>query len=169
MTARPQKQAPLRFLILFFFFVLAGTALIRNAWIDENILLPYTRWITVLSATLLHEIGFEVIADGTMLKSGGFAVEIRKGCDGVEATLILLAAFLAYPFRWRRRLQGLLSGGLLIFLLNLIRILVLYWLGQSGRVEAFRLVHTYVAQFAVIAGAMVLWLYFAWRQRPLAT
>jgi len=51
-----------------------------------------------------------------MSATNGFAVTILAGCNGVEAMIVLLAAMLAYPAPWKRRLIGLLVGALIVWL-----------------------------------------------------
>ena len=42
--------------------------------------------------------------------ANGFAVSIEAGCNGVEATIVLVAAILAFPAPWKRKLVGLAIG-----------------------------------------------------------
>ena len=95
-------------------------------------------------------------------------MDIRKGCDGVVATLILISACLAYPLSWHQRFWGTVWGYLLIQVLNLIRIVGLFLLIQRGSHQIFDFFHTYVSQFIVIAAAMVFWIYWVGRQRAAA-
>lgn len=96
-------------------------------------------------------------------------MSIRRGCDGIVATILLVSACLAYPLSWKRRLSGVLLGYLLIFSLNLIRIVGLFVAGLKGSAQTFGIVHTYVSQFVVIALAMVFWIYWVGRERTVRT
>ncbi len=160
-------QPAVRFIAVFFVLVVGLNLLIGLAWVDRNVVLPYTEVITALSASALELAGYRIHQQGTIMRSSSFAVDIRRGCDGVVATILLVSACLAYPAGWRQRLLGTALGYSLIFLLNLIRILVLFALGAQGAMDLFDFVHTYVAQFAVIALTMVFWISWASRQRPL--
>ena len=160
-------QPAVRFIAVFFLLVIGLNFLIGLAWVDRNAVLPYTEGITALSASALELMGYQIDQQGTIMRSSNFAVDIRRGCDGVVATILLISACLAYPAAWRQRLLGTVMGYGLIFLLNLIRILVLFALGEGGAMDLFSFVHTYVAQFAVIALTMVFWISWAARQRPL--
>jgi myo-inositol 2-dehydrogenase/D-chiro-inositol 1-dehydrogenase len=53
-----------------------------------------------------------VVAAGKVIRStsNGFAVSIEAGCNGVEATIVLLAAILAFPAPWKNKLFGLIIG-----------------------------------------------------------
>lgn len=162
------NRASIRFLVTFFVLVLGSSFLVRLSWIDQHAILPYTRWIVRISSDLLNFLGTTVGSRDTYLVDpGGFTVNVRRGCDGVVAGLILVSAVLAYPARWKSRLTGILAGFSLIFVLNLVRILALFWIGLHGSPRSFNFVHTYVSQFVIIGLAMVFWLFWVQRQKPL--
>lgn len=161
------KQPAVRFVVVFFALALGFNLLISLNWVDENVIFPYTKLITNVSSKTLAVLGYEPVHRDTFIHSAKFAVDIRRGCDGVVATILLVSACLAYPAGWKQRLFGTLAGYALISVLNLLRIVVLFGLGHHGRMEMFNFVHTYVAQFIVIAFTMVFWIYWAGRQRPL--
>lgn len=153
--------------MVFLVLVLAAGLLIRTPWFDRSVMLPYTRFITALAGTILGAMDVEVKAEGTTIINPAFAVDIRKGCDGMEATLLLFCATIAYPFcSLRRRGLALLSGYIMIFALNMVRVVGLFLLGLKGFMGAFDFVHTYVAQFAIVTAVMILWLFWISGDRP---
>ena len=93
------------------------------------------------------------------LRSSAFAVDVKNGCNGVEAMLILVAAVLAFPAGWKARLAGVAAGTLVIQALNLVRVVSLFWLGTHRR-DVFDLFHAAVWQTVLIlvaVGLFVLW------------
>ena len=56
----------------------------------------------------------------------GMKLELRQGCDGMEAWLMLITALLACPIPLARRLRGIAYGTLLVFSLNLARIVSVF-------------------------------------------
>ncbi len=159
-----------RFLVVFVVLVLAASLLIRTSWVEESVLVPYTSFITRLAGATLRAIGVEVQVQGTAILHPTFSVEIRRGCDGMEATLLLVCATLAYPFcSFRRRGLALVTGYITIFVLNLIRVVGLFLLGFKGFTQVFQFVHTYVAQFAIVTAVMILWLFWIAGDRPVKT
>lgn len=56
-------------------------------------------WLAKASAAIVHVIDPSVISYGRVLQSAktGFGVSIEAGCNGVEATIVLVAAMLAFP------------------------------------------------------------------------
>lgn len=163
------KTPASRFILLFIGLVLVLNLVISIGWIDHHVIFPYTKAIAAIASGLLSPLGYDVSNQDTIIRSSTFAVDIRRGCDGVVATMLLISACLAYPAPGRQKLLGTLAGYCLIFGLNLVRIVVLFILGQEGARGAFEFVHTYVAQFVVIALSMVFWIYWAGRQQPLRT
>jgi len=164
----PRKSwdpAAIRFLLIFVVLVVICGVIVRTEWFDRVFLRSYTSFIASLSGDLLHTIGVNATVDGTRILSPAFSVEIRKGCDGLEAALLLLCATVAYPFSsLRTRLLALVSGYLLIFVLNLIRVVGLFLVGLNWPAMV-EFVHTYVAQFAIITATMIFWLFWIARDR----
>jgi len=87
----------------------------------------------------------------------GFAVSIEAGCNGVEATIVLLAAMLAFPAPWKNKLIGLAAGVVAVQGLNVIRVISLFYLGQWDR-EVFEWAHLYVWQALIMLDVLIVWL-----------
>ncbi len=127
--------------------------------VNDRVVVPFTERIVRVSSVALRAIGEPVAAQGTHIRSVAFAVDVKNGCNGVEAMLILFAAVLAFPASWRQRLAGLLIGVAVIQVLNLVRVVSLFWLGVHHR-EVFDMFHTAVWQTLLIlvsVGLFVLW------------
>jgi exosortase/archaeosortase len=76
------------------------------------------------------KISCSVTAQGNRIQSTrtDFALRIEAGCNGIEAVIILAAAMLAFPAVLLQRLAGLLIGTATIVLLNIVRIMSLFYL-----------------------------------------
>ncbi len=155
-----------RFISLFFATALLLSALTKIPWVENRLLVPYSGFLARLSGSILGALGTLVQVQGTTVSRSGIVIEIRHGCDGIEATILLVSALLSYPSRWIRRITGVLSGYGLIFTLNLIRIVGLCLLAFYGTGASFDFFHIYVSQFAVILLTMVFWVYWAAQQKP---
>jgi exosortase H (IPTLxxWG-CTERM-specific) len=156
-----------RFVLMFFLCVAVLSLVVQVPWINDRIIIPYTTFLARVCAKALALGGYAVSAEGPALVWKGIVVSIRKGCDGLEAAILLISACLAYPARWKSKMIGTLIGFALIFVLNLIRIVVLAYLGFTGTQESFDFAHIYVAQFAIIAVTMVFWVFWAGKQKPI--
>ena len=139
---REQDKQAIRFVLLFFVFVLGFNVLMEISWVQENFVVPYTTTIAKISAALLGLFDSSIQVSGTIIRSDSFAVDIRRGCDGVVATIILISACLAFPLSWSQRASGALLGYLLIQILNLVRIVGLFLLGAAGAAQLFAFFHT---------------------------
>jgi len=100
-----------------------------------------------------------VVASGKVIRSAsnGFAVSIEAGCNGVEATLVLLAAILAYPAPWRYKALGFAIGVVAVQALNVVRVISLFYLGQWNY-QVFEWAHLYVWQALIMLDVLVVWL-----------
>ena len=94
-----------------------------------------------------------------MLRSAhnGFAVAIEAGCNGVEASIVLVAAMLAFPAPWKRKLLGLAVGVVAVQGLNIVRVISLFYLGQ-WRLDVFEFAHLYVWQALIMLDVLIVWL-----------
>ena len=120
---------------------------------------PWTDAVAKVSTTLARAFDPNVMAVGPTLvePTNGFSVTILAGCNGVEAMIVLVAAILAYPAPWRHRLIGLAVGILAIQLLNLVRIVSLFYLGQWN-MRVFEWAHLYAWQALIMLDALIVWL-----------
>ena len=87
----------------------------------------------------------------------GVALDVEAGCNGVEASIILLAAMLAFPATWRARLVGILIGLLSIHAVNILRIVSLFYIGQWN-MTAFDWAHLYIWQALIMLDVFVVFL-----------
>ena len=96
----------------------------------------------------------------TAIRSPTLKLQIMRGCDGVEAWLLLVTAVVVFPVPARRRMAGVLYGTLLIMGLNLIRIVSLFHLAMK-KPEWFELAHVMIWQSAMVLAAIafvVIWM-----------
>jgi exosortase H (IPTLxxWG-CTERM-specific) len=121
--------------------------------------IPWTKHLATISAYLVTLFDPHVAAAGKVLRSttNGFAVSIEAGCNGVEATIVLLAAMLAFPAPWKNKLIGLAAGTFAVQGLNVIRVISLFYLGQWN-FRIFEWAHLYVWQALIMLDVLIVWL-----------
>jgi exosortase family protein XrtM len=120
----------------------------------------YYHGVVAICADLINMLAplEQVLAQQNHLLSSKADLEIVRGCDGAGVLFLVASAIVAFPSTWRRKLIGLLLGISLIYLLNLLRISVLYFI-IAYQPDWFLLVHTYLAPtLMIIVGCC----YFAW-------
>jgi exosortase H (IPTLxxWG-CTERM-specific) len=149
----------LRFLVLFVLLQAALFGAELTPWAQEALVVPWTNTLARLSAWLVTLFDPGVVATGKVLRSSanGFAVSIEAGCNGVEATIVLLAAMLAFPAPWKNRLIGLAAGVVAVQALNVVRVISLFYLGQWN-LAVFEFAHLYVWQALIMLDVLVVWL-----------
>jgi exosortase/archaeosortase family protein len=62
---------------------------------------------------------------------GRYSLRIVKTCDAMDVTILLTSAIVAWPGPWKRRLVGAAAGIALLFVVNVLRICTLYWIGSA--------------------------------------
>jgi len=160
-----------RFILLFLVYLFALFALELLQPIDEHVILPFTAGIAKVSVWLVGLFDPNAVAYGKILEStkNGFAISIERGCNGVEAVIILVSAMLAFPAPWKHRLVGIGLGFIAIQALNLVRIISLFYLGQWNRTW-FDWFHLYLWQALIVLDALVaflIWLRYLPREEKL--
>lgn len=149
----------LRFLLIFLAWVILLFAVELLRPVQEQVVLPFTAALASSSAGLMQLFDVGVATSGKVLYNiqSGFAISIEAGCNGVEAMLILIAAMLAWPATAKQRLAGIAVGTLSVQLLNLLRIITLYYLGQWSP-TLFEWAHLYLWQALIMLDVLVVWL-----------
>jgi exosortase H (IPTLxxWG-CTERM-specific) len=155
-----RNRRELTFLILFVLILGGSFTLISLNWVNDNAVEPFTAGVARVSGAALDLLGQDVRMNGTVIQSPRFAVNIRNGCNGVEAMLIFLAAVLAFPASWKARLAGLALGFVAIQAVNLVRVVALFLTGAYFP-KLFDTSHTVIWQTVVILFGVLLWIFWA--------
>ena len=148
-----------RFFILFVVILVSLFAAELTPPIQNAIVLPWTVALARISAGLIMLFDSNVAAYGKILQSttNGFAVSIEAGCNGIEAAIVLIAAMLAFPAPWKHSIFGILAGLLAVQLLNIVRVISLFYLGQWN-LEVFDWAHLYLWQALIMLDVLIVWL-----------
>jgi exosortase H (IPTLxxWG-CTERM-specific) len=156
------------FLFLAKFLVLLLVLYFLVAWgpVNDHVIVPFTASIASMSAAVLKVIGEPITVNGTAISGGGFGVNIENGCNGIETALLFVSAVLAFPATWRSRLLGAAAGLAAIQVINLVRVVSLFWIGRHYP-GFFHSSHTVVWQSVVVLFGVLLFFLWAARQpRP---
>jgi exosortase H (IPTLxxWG-CTERM-specific) len=143
-----------------FLLVLVGLFLAElTAPVQRAVVVPWTGFLASASAFLMRLADPSVLSHGNVLQDmrSGVGISVEAGCNGVEACIMLAAALFAYPAALRARMAGLLAGSVAIQLLNLVRIVSLYYLAQWST-PAFEFAHLYLWQALIMLDVLVVWL-----------
>lgn len=132
-----------------FFFVIGFTPLQKI--IDVNGL--YTRGVVLITAKILNALHIPASCTGSIISLPAISLDVRFGCNGLEAVMIYSVAVLAFPAPWIKKVYGIVAGFLIIQIINIVRIVGLAYAGVHFQ-SIFHYIHIYVAQGIMIAIAL---------------
>ena len=150
----------LRFILVFScFYCLLHSAyyLVPDSFLREQV------YYHLIIAVCVEVINFLVPAEnvsgqGNILYAPAASLEIVRGCDGAGSLFLLIAGITAFRTALLKKIKGLLLGITVVLMLNLIRVIALYFI-VVYQYDWFTPVHAYYAP-----GLMVLvcvW-FFSW-------
>jgi archaeosortase B (VPXXXP-CTERM-specific) len=142
-----------------------GVFLILQPFLIYTGFIPWANAMTAhLLAFALSVLGTASRAEGTVVRSEVFSLEIIAECTAILPIVLFLAAVVATPSAKKTKLWALSWGVPVILLFNLIRLVSLIYLGALMP-RAFETVHVLVWQPLTILFALALWL--LWAERAL--
>jgi len=149
----------IRFFILFTVLLVGLFTLEILQPAEQYVILPFTSFIADVSVWIVQVFDDSVVSHKNVIRNSvtGLGVRIERGCNGVEAVIILFAAIFSFPAPFKNKIIGFVIGFFAIQLLNLVRIISLFYLLQWNQV-AFEWFHLYLWQALIILDALVVWL-----------
>jgi exosortase/archaeosortase family protein len=138
-------------------------------WIagSETVMGGIQRGLAHVTNGVLHAFGHRTVVAGSTVSSDRFGITVVTACTGLFTTGLFLIAVIGYPSGWRSKLVGVGLGVAGIFLLNVVRLVSLYYIGVH--LPAFLdSAHQLIWQSMLIVFAVALWLLWAgrWAHAP---
>ncbi|MCB0598125.1 MAG: archaeosortase/exosortase family protein [Lewinellaceae bacterium] len=156
-----QKRLPVvKFLVAFLISILAFYWLYNSAFFAEEISKPLTKFQAELSSHILNFFGQNTWVEKSILHGQNSALDIKKGCDGIEPTALFIIGVLIVPLSWKTKLPGLLMGLIALLLINLLRITGLYFANVYWP-EAFEFLHLHGGFALFFVVAIIVWMVWA--------
>ncbi|MCL6642985.1 MAG: archaeosortase/exosortase family protein [Candidatus Bipolaricaulota bacterium] len=128
----------------------------------------FVRWVNEMTAQLLaftlSLFGTPSSAEGTIVRSEIFSLEIIFECTAILPIVLFLAAVAATPSPKRAKLWTFVWGLPAIVLFNLVRLVSLVYIGHLAP-RAFETAHLLFWQPLTILFAIALWLVWVERRR----
>ncbi|HXB70247.1 MAG TPA: exosortase H [Candidatus Acidoferrales bacterium] len=154
------RSSMVRFVVLFPVWLLAGFGLLFAPFarpaVDRG-----TALLVEVSALLVRVLGGQATAQSDMLRNpaSGFSIRVMDTCNASNVTVLLWAAILAFPAPWPAKGKGLAAGTAAIHVVNLLRIVSLFYLGQVSK-EWFEIAHLYMWESLIVLFTLVIfWLW----------
>ena len=154
------RRPETRFLILFLTILGISFTVVALKPVNDGFVVPYTTLIAKFSGNVLRLLGEDITIDGCLLRSPRFAVTIYNGCNGLITSLIFVSGVLAFPARWSAKVVGVIGGLMAIQIINLIRIVSLFYIGIYLP-QFFNQSHIFIWQSLVILAGVTLWIVWA--------
>ncbi len=149
----------LQFFLKFVIGICAAIAILSLAIVDAHVVRPFSVMQTRAAAVVLRAAHQDVHASGTLLAQKAYAVDVKNGCNGIEALALLVVAIGAFPAPWRARLLGIVVGAVLLIGVNIVRIVSLFVILRDYP-KAFEFSHIVVWQvvlFLLVVAFFVKW------------
>jgi exosortase/archaeosortase family protein len=135
------------FLLVFALLQLSWQGL-RGTWLQHLVVHDLVVWPAALIVNCLTPAAHAWAAEYSIRAAGG-GLNILNGCEGMEALFLLLAAFVIAPLGYGWRLRGLLLGIGVVYLVNQLRILALFYAYRTDH-ALFDALHGTVTPIAVV-------------------
>ncbi len=123
-----------------------------DAWLCEN--------IAQIGYDLLQVFGYEAFINGRLVGiEGTDGIRLIDGCSGISAIGLFIGFVVAYPGRWIPRINFIVIGIGIIYLVNVVRIVTLA-ITLAEWPEIFGFMHTYSTTaifYLVIFGLWMIW------------
>jgi exosortase H (IPTLxxWG-CTERM-specific) len=138
------------------FFILIGFRPVQNV-IDLNGI--YTTGVVIATSKILWMVSIPSTYHGSVISLPSIALDIKFGCNGLEAVMIYSVAVVAFPSSWRKKMLGIFAGFVVIQAVNILRIAGLAYSGVHFR-RIFDYIHIYVAQGMMIAVSLGVFFFY---------
>jgi len=151
-----------RFCLLFLILIIVFSFLLSLGLVKQYVYNPLTTLIASQAAWILKVLGLKVYASGIIISGEGFSVKILANCNAIFEIMLFLSAVISFPALLKEKLVGGVLGTILIYLLNLLRVVILFLIGVYSP-QFFEGTHIYVAQSIFIVMVAIFWLFWAGR------
>ncbi|MGB0714311.1 MAG: hypothetical protein ACPGXK_00420, partial [Phycisphaerae bacterium] len=110
----------IKFLGIFLGLVGLYFAATTTSFMNDQFFPWYLRLNAEASGLLLNAMGYDDVSVRDQSLIGAFRMQIARGCDGMDPSALFIAAVLASPVAFRRKLPALLIGTGLLLVLNVL-------------------------------------------------
>jgi len=130
--------------------------------IADTTLAQVYHYVVTPSASVINFIlpSEQVTVSQNALISSRAHLEVVRGCDGIGVMMLIISAILVFSTSLKHKIAGLIAGVVLVYLLNLIRIIGLYFIVVFQR-DWFLPVHSYLAPTLIILLCSLFFMHWA--------
>ena len=158
-----KNKKSIRFLSIFLGTIILYYILVTI--LSESFFDPYIHFTSTLSALLLGLFYDGMVANQAVIGNGVNHIILSFGCEGTEPLVVFFAGVIAFQFTWKKKMIGLIYGLIILYLLNILRVMILYGISFNFP-ESFELFHVTIFPILFILIALLLWGYWLnWANR----
>jgi exosortase/archaeosortase family protein len=125
----------------------------------------YTKGVVLATSWVLGALQMPCSVNGSLINLPAISLDVRFGCNGLEAVMIYSVAVIAFPAPWEKKTRGILTGFVLLQVANIIRIAGLAYAGTHFG-SLFEYAHVYVAQGLMVALALGIFFGYLYYAKP---
>lgn len=149
-----------RFVATLAILMIVANIVLATDLFKERLIPQYLQAWASVSAATLNVFGENARVMEHTIWSNRFSVNIKKGCDAVQPTVLFITAVLASPVAFWSKLPGLAIGFLFLMFMNLVRVISLFYIGIYWN-AAFDTMHHDVWQAVFIILSILAWALWA--------
>jgi exosortase/archaeosortase family protein len=139
--------------MLIFFYALV----LPSNFIAEKFYPFYIKLNAKLASVILSLFYHDVSSDNSLIHIPGYSISLIKGCEALEPTCFFIIGILAFKASICRKLIGIVAGTFLLFILNLLRIVSLFYFGRSFQGIVHE-IHIYIWPAVYIFLTILIWI-----------
>ena len=128
--------------------------------VQQYVVIPATNIQVHLSSWILNIFGQDTQIDQGVIYASEVALNVKAGCDGIEPTAFFIIGVLLVPLSWRSKLVGLGVGIIVLQLLNLLRIVGLFF-AKAYWPSSFDVLHLHGGFTLFFVLTIIIWMIWA--------
>jgi exosortase H (IPTLxxWG-CTERM-specific) len=140
--------------------------LLRSYVLSSEMLRPLYDFTAAATGAIANLFGAAAQVHGSEVTSPDFSMSIVFGCTGIVPMVIFISAVLAYPCTAKQKAMGIALGIVALYVLNLVRMVSLFFIGAHLSENIFNTAHFLIWQPVMILAAIVLWLFWVEKLVP---
>ena len=148
----------IRFILLFvIMLIILSTVYAIGSAVFNDQMISFMGFTAGIVGGVLKLGGLGIVTQGRFISAPQISIEIIEECTGIYEIVIFVAAALAYPATRRQKLIGVIGGAIVLYMLNIVRMVLLVVIGNI-RPDWFDFFHIYFWQVTLILMITSVWL-----------